>query len=297
MTTPLVRSDIMRASIRIAFCVAALLPARVALADDGDIRVDVVVDMTDAGRKIPRPTPDHPAYYYPVTRGYTQGGAILNSEKAPPPTLAVQRLFAKALAEQGYLVAIKHPPSLVLIFWWGYKAPEFAGPSADMSPSAISGGQTSGANAARQGYGAINQLSESGGLSSTISANHNEMEELVLGTTFDPDPMENPIYRSPRTEELMNAAGVARYYVMVGAMSFSSAAEKKPVLMWTARVSTELQDHTLEQVLPTLISTAAPMFGQDSKGPQITKDPIVPMGNVIVGTPVLKTDKPASAAP
>src|ERR1700733_11813401 len=95
-------------SLRIAFCLVALFPARAALDDDDNgLRVDVVVDMTEAGKQIPRPTPDHPAYYYPVIRGYTEGGNILVGEKPPPPTADVMHMIAKALAEQGYLLMRK----------------------------------------------------------------------------------------------------------------------------------------------------------------------------------------------
>ncbi len=277
----------MHPSLRIAVCLAALLPARAALADDsGDIKVDVVVDMTDAGRKIPRPTPEHPAYFYPVTRGYTEGGAVLTGEKPPPPPEEVQHLIAKALAEQGYLVATKHPPSLALIFWWGYKAPDIIGVSGDQAPSSVGGpGQTS-----------VWQAALSGQLPQNISANHNEMEELVFGSEYAPDPLANSgSHPSLRVEALTNAARVPRYYLMVSALDFNSAVKKKPIVLWTARISTSLWSHTLEQVLPTLIATGAPRFGRDTDGPQITTEPTVPMGHVIVGTPVLKSGTPAAS--
>jgi hypothetical protein len=306
MTNPFVRPNIVRSSIRIAFCLGALLPARIALADydSGDARVDVVVNMTDAGRKVPPPTPDNPAYYYPVTRGYTQGGTILTGEKPPPPTVEVEHLMAKALAEQGYLVATSHPPSLVLIFWWGYKAPEITGPGSGMAGNGYAAQALSGYTAGPQPVGSslasqqIVNVARMGLLPVNISANHDEMEELVFGSDFDLDSLQNDGgHPSPRLEALTNASRVARYYLMVSALDFKSATQKKPVVLWTARVSTELWSHTLDQVLPTLIAKGAPMFGRDSDGPQMTTAPIVPMGHVIVGTPVLKTDASGSAIP
>jgi hypothetical protein len=110
-------------SIRTAFCLAALCPASVSVAHDNSIRIDVVVDVTKAGEKVRRPTPDSPVYYYPYTSGFAARDPIPAGAEEPPPTLAVQHLIAVALANDGYWVMNKNsPPSLVLAFWWGYQA-------------------------------------------------------------------------------------------------------------------------------------------------------------------------------
>ena len=67
--------------------------------------VAVVVDMTDAGRKIATPTPDHPAFYVPVVVGYRSEGGQIAGEKPPPAPERVLRQLAVTLAEQGYRVA------------------------------------------------------------------------------------------------------------------------------------------------------------------------------------------------
>jgi hypothetical protein len=278
--------DVMRASIRLALCAAALLSGRFAFADGGDnggIRVDVVVDLTDAGKKVTRPTPEHPAYYYPVTRGYTEGGASLVGEKPPPPTADIQRMIFKALAQQGYLLMTKKsPPSLILMLWWGYKAPVFLGPGAQ----------------GQNGDGSDNSAGVPMSGRVSLAANHNEMEELVMGTKYEPDYWEyDGAHPSIRLEALTHASRVANYYMMVSALDFKSATQKKTVVLWTARVSTSRWSHTLDQVLPTLIATGAPLFGRDSDGPHIGTEPLVPIGHVIVGAPVLKTDAPVSAEP
>src|SRR5665213_2214610 len=90
-----------------------------------EIRVDVVVDLTDAGKKIARPTPARPVYYLPLTVGYREEGAFVSGQKLPPATAEVQHLLAEALAQQGYFVMARaSAPSIVLVFWWGYLAPE-----------------------------------------------------------------------------------------------------------------------------------------------------------------------------
>jgi len=64
-------------SFRFLFALIALASGPAALANDwheesdksGDLKVDVVVDMTEAGKRIPHPTPEHPAYYLPLPAG------------------------------------------------------------------------------------------------------------------------------------------------------------------------------------------------------------------------------------
>lgn len=224
-----------------------------------EIKVAVVVDMTDAGKKFPQPTPAHPTYFYPVTRGYTVGQGLIEGEKPPPPTAAVQHLIALALAKQGYLVATSQsPPSLILTFWWGYKAPVMNG-----AP-----------------------------LPTDVMTHETELEELVFGSSHDRNTYEyNP---SLRLQALAGAASVPRYYVTVSALDFAAATrEKKIVVLWTAHVSTGLYGHTLEEVLPTLIATGAPQFGKDTGGAvwPFKSVQMVPMGHVEVGAPYLGTSQ------
>jgi len=289
----------MRPSIRLALCLAALFPARIARADDdNDLRVDVVVDLTDDGAKIARPTAAHPAYFYPIVRGYTQAGAVVPGEKPPPPSWQVQHLIAKALAEQGYLLTTKQsPPSLLLMFWWGYKAPLFVGPSSGGAGSTNSG---AGANPETPGGAAlaINEALQSGVMGTNVMENEGEMEQLVFGSNHDRNT--NGYTNSVRLQSLSDASRVARYYVTVSALDFAAATQqKKLVVLWTEYISTDLYGHTLDEVLPSLIAAGAPMFGRDTDGAQwpMKTVPIVPMGRVEVGVPYVKTYPGAPATP
>jgi hypothetical protein len=289
---------------RLGLGIAAIFSTRAVLGADSDIRIDVVVDMTDAGRSVPRPTPRHPAYYMPVVRGYTPGtgNGYVADEKQPPPSAEIERMLANTLAAQGYVLARKSfPPSLVLMFWWGYKAPAIEGPSGDQAETQIAtpGGIPVGIESAIQidsNYAAgMNQLAQHGTLQANLSGNYNAMDELVFGSEFDPQIVQN--LPPPRTDTLAQASRVPRYYLMISAMDFNAAVKKKIVVLWTARVSTELWRHNLGEVLPSLISAGAPMLGRNSNGPHMTSGPIVPAGHVLVGTPVLKSYAPESAAP
>src|ERR1700689_1294614 len=80
--------------------------------------------MSPEGEKVQRPTREKPAYYFPIYVGYEQRGTVLPGMLPPPPLDEVQRALTDALAEQGYRVATnRFPPSLALVFRWGYIAP------------------------------------------------------------------------------------------------------------------------------------------------------------------------------
>ena len=239
----------MRQILRIALGLLALLPARLVRAADDDgnnLKVDVVVDLTDEGQKITRPTAAHPAYFYPVVKGYTHSGDVVPGEKPPPPDPDVEHLIAKALAEQGYLLTTKtHPPSLLLMFWWGYKAPLFVGPSSGGAGSMNSGAGATPTNAAA----AISQALQSGVMGTNVMENGGEMEQLVYGSNHDRNT--DAYTHSVRLDTLNQEARVPRYYVIVSALDYAALTQqKKAVVLWTAFVSTDLYGHTLDQVLP-----------------------------------------------
>ncbi len=290
--------DITRTPSYMLLALCGLLPAGRAFGDDvvadsNPLSVDVVVDLTEPGKKVTRPTPANPAYYYPVIKGYTPGGTILAYENAPPPVAVVEHLAAVELAKQGYLLARKGaPPTLLLIFWWGYKAPEMMNDDLLM-PGLNAGGTTS--------YGGVQipkaeWLAMTGQLPTGTSVNAQEMETLVMGSKYDPGAFHN--HPNPRQERAKSGALAPRYYFMVSALDFKSAVEHKQfVVLWTARISTELSGHTLDEALPTLIHDGAPAFGQDTNGPQFTAGPVLPSVRVYAGPLVVKSTSFTSEPP
>ena len=97
--------------------------------ESGNILVQVVVDMSEAGKKLARPTPQHPVYYLPLPAGYKEIGYSPYFQRTPPTTSAVLELLNRELSRQGYLImSHEHHPSIVLTFFWGYIDPS-GGPS------------------------------------------------------------------------------------------------------------------------------------------------------------------------
>lgn len=194
-----------------------------------------------------------------MIRGYTEGGAVLTVfQKPPPPNAQIEGLFAKALADQGYLPATRqNRPSLILIFWWGYVAPIFK-----------QEGRTATVN--------------SGPL-----INADEMMEVVNGDYLP----------SPFKPEVMDSMEVPRWYMRVVAMDFADWQYRhKRTTLWQAHVSAGLWGYYLDEVLPTLIANGVPSFGRATEA-QFAETPVVPLGRVVVGTPVLKSYVNPAPAP
>ena len=87
----------------------------------GNVMINVVVDMTDEGKRVAHPTPDNPAYYVALPMGNKEFGYAAFFQKPPPKPAEVKALLDRELSKQGYLAATRqHDPSLVLAFYWGY---------------------------------------------------------------------------------------------------------------------------------------------------------------------------------
>ena len=273
--------------IGVAWAFAALLPARGFIDQEtNDLRVDVVVDMTDAGKKIARPTPDNPAYYLPLTVGYKEVGAYVPDQKPPPPKIEVEDLLNKALSLQGYRVMTKESrPSLVLVFWWGHMAPEIISTEAGAPES-----HTNSFNAGNVGDGAAFDSSDPrkliAGFSTVASANESEMVSLVAGNARDYQyATDKP---NPVLQQILTMEKAPRHYLIVSAFDFRDWLHHRSTLLWQAHVSTELSGVSLDKALPRLIATAAPLFGRETTAPRLIGVPMVPTGHVHLGAPVVK---------
>ena len=254
-----------------------------------DISIDVVVDLTEAGRKIARPTPGQPAYYLPLTAGYKELGAFVPNQTAPA-NLEVQHLLARALYDQGYRVTNRsQPPSLVLVFWWGHLAPEI------ISPEVSGSGSHTDAFHRTSFYGS-NWDAMLAELPTQQSESEKLMVSLVAGSTRDYQyATDNP---NPKLERILTMERSPRHFLIMAAFDFQDWARHKTTLLWQAHVSTELADHSLGEVLPTLIRTAAPLFGRETTSPQLlaVSGPPAATATVTVGTAVVK-DYPQSIRP
>lgn len=227
-----------------------------------DTDVNVVVDMTEAGRAVSPPTKEKPAFYYPVLAGYREAGSLVAGEKSPPPA-PVAKLLAKALATQNYYVvgAQTPAPTLLLVFHWGYMNPQID----DLGDAE---------NPQQQFW------------------NQREMLALVAGNT-----LKNIGVFDFKRDDVLQAARDERYFVLISAYDFAAAKEKKKKLLWQAKLSTPSNGVSLAEVLPGMISAGGPHFGRETKLPAMVNAPIAKEGKVEIGTPTIVDETGQPAAP
>jgi hypothetical protein len=240
------------------FALAALTPLRAGILGFGapsDADVNVVVDMTEEGRKVAPPTKEKPAFYFPVLAGYREMGSLVAGEKSPPPN-SVAKLLAKTLAAQNYYVmGAKTPaPTILLVFHWGYMNPQ------------------------------IDDLGEPDNPQQTFW-NQKEMLSLVAGNTIT-----NIGIFGFQREDILQAARDDRYFVIVSAFDFEAAKEKKKKLLWQAKMSTPSNRVSLAEVIPAMIIAGGPHFGRETKLPESVTAKLAKEGKVDVGTPTVVPD-------
>ncbi len=88
----------------------------------------VTTDMTKEGKKISPPTAEHPAYYVPVSLGYSESGDVAQHYQRKPAEEPILRGVVEALAKQHYLIASRDfPPTLTIVVEWGTITPVYYG--------------------------------------------------------------------------------------------------------------------------------------------------------------------------
>lgn len=268
--------------VRIALAAALLiLPGLVRAAAD----VTVVVDLSPEGRKVAHPTPDHPSYYKPTMGTYQEMGGLVAGEK-PPSVHAMVHVVATELAKQGYLVALSHPPDLVIDISWG--TINLAG------QGSMSANGNIGIGLSAQGTGNIGTNVDSLGLPAPtgplISGDdihaQNQMLALVLGHTVT--NVMSP--ESAGHSELLEAANDDRYFVVVTAYDFSAwESQHRRVVLWKAKMSVPKEGYFFDDILDSLVKAGGPSFGRETiNHPRL--EPLVPNGHVEIGTPTVKND-------
>jgi len=269
----------MPARLGILFGLVVLLVPEILLAEnsdaivdaDGNTSVDVIVELTDAGKGRERPTPGHPAYYVPICAGYNPGGQLAFWNRQPPTETKIIEELANNLAGQGYLVATHdHRPSLFLVVSWGYLAPRPSGTSAWQMY--ING------RVPRPMVMPLHAISNTAEMLALTGGSRslNAWAETDHGAALD---------------EAVLAAGVPRYYTKVVAVDYADWRRHQYTELWTARLSVPYWGCYLDEALPALFKTGAPMFGRDMSAPQMIKASVIPKGRVEVGTPVVKGDQ------
>ncbi|QYM78704.1 hypothetical protein K0B96_15590 [Horticoccus luteus] len=220
--------------------------------------INVNGSVTEAGRRLARPTPERPAYYFPLLANWRTDDAVEPGEKPPAEALLTHPLV-RALAQQGYRVATAKtpPPTLLLVFYWGAVAAD----SEDMSddPDAPD----------------------------PVLLNAQEMLTLVGASEV------HNLQMSIERQRVLDAAAQDRFFVIVTAYDYADARKKTKTELWQARMSTPAQGVEISDVVQALVESGAPQFGRESSRPVWVKAP-VRTGHVELGEAMVVPETPAS---
>lgn len=193
--------------------------------------VIVATDTTEAGKAIPAPSPDRPAYYLGMSLG-CKLGSMPGDEEPDPKQLEL--FVAGILAKQGYrgAQAGDHEPSLLLVLQWGYLRPG----SNDL--------------AWFLGYDA----------SQDIAA------PSTVGRGVGPEVWRRSL-RSRITRTVLEYAAEPVYGIIVTAFDFRTARTPQPVLYWQTRIALPANGKSMAEALPAMLRAAGPAIGRSADRP------------------------------
>lgn len=228
-----------------------LLPAKERLSE-----VSANAELTEAGKKIPRPTPDKPVYYVPVIYGWHEDGALVAGEE-PPKRADLIRQVGQALAKEGYVLQALRPngnnttPSLIITVEWGYLNPVVT------NEGALN--QTTGDG----GTMAVAGMRDDPTQRESTNLNQRQMLALVAGSALT----RQAFFSEADWQKLNAAVAEDRYYLIVSALDFAASLKGEQVLLWRTRMSTPRQGVWMQDVVPALVTAGTPLFGRQSDVP------------------------------
>jgi len=238
--------------------------------------INVNVTLTEEGKKIDRPTRENPAYYRAAVVGFKEEGNLVAGEKKPDKGKVFQ-VLKKTLAAQGYLESAPDQVSsatLLLAFYWGYANPDRESDAASVYDPDMDQD-----------------------MPITSFKNKEAMIGLVSGRTSKTVTDYND--KTVENDRAVQEAIEDRYFLIVSAYDLKTAiTQKKKKLLWVARTSTpSARASSLAEVLPAMIDTAAPFFGQEVMPPVRSYVPVSRAGKVDVGPVTVRPDAPEGDAP
>jgi hypothetical protein len=190
-----------------------------------------VVANTDVfDHSAPTPAPGKPVYYLAVSAGLRDFGWPMPGEKAPEST-DVLKIVTKILDGQGYkLVPAGKAPAIIIVYSWGtlYRNPD---------PQAPPSG--------------------------------NFVQEMLhfLGTYKASVVPGGPNMFQPALEHLGTMVTHGIYVMRFSAFDFAIAQKGVAKPLWTTNISNSTRGFYLPEILPTMLTVAAPLIGRETKHP------------------------------
>lgn len=246
------------------------------------LQMSFVTEMSDAGRKLPPPSPTQPVYYLAQAGGYRQiGDGASVGEQVPPPA-DMQKLMQDALTKAGYLPAdAAHPATLVVIFHWGSYTTPPETPDAPPIPveiknhqilerAALVGGEKY-SRALEQALVEASALADTKAPSRPNAVTGEPVADNVFGNATGSfsdafDPIAMFLAKTPKNRELYDLATGSCYYVIASGYDAAAAAKKQKLLLWRTKMSVAADGVSLAETVSPMVSRSSRYLGKETDG-------------------------------
>ncbi len=261
----------------------------------------VITEMTEEGKKLPLPSRENPAYYVAQPGGYHMEGHGLADEKQPSAAELANSL-QRALAINGYLpTSPGHPPSLLIIYYWGSHNNLDPGSAEVEGTAFIDAGHKNLLSRAALVGG--NKFASELKKALEMQDRHKEMKAMaspdIAPMMSALSPLQLFLQRDPKIRQLYEESLADCYYAVASAYDYLAGARGERKLLWRSKMTVDAQGVSMTDTLPRLILSGGRYFGRDMpESATITKRMLqegqVKLGPLEVKEYLEKTAGPAS---
>ena len=236
------------------------------------LEMTVFTSMTEAGRKLTPPTREQPAYYEIFAAGYQQEGGTIR-EHPPPPTELLEAMV-KSLQLAGYAPATPdHPPTVMLVQHWGSHNRVDDVVLEEIDPTL-----------AVKNFARRAKLIGGEALASALAKAYEQ--DLMSPPGFSSGSFSRLAQlrdSSPTMRFLLDQARDDVYFVIATAYDYAAMARSERRLLWRTNMTVNARGVSMKQTLPSVIATATPYFGRETKDALAIAARALPEGKVELG--------------
>lgn len=266
---------------------------------------NIFTEMTPEGRKLPKPTPQKPAYYISQAGGVYNGGIGAEHNLKAPPVEKLEALMRKSLAESSYLPSENdtQTPTLVIIYHWGshsFQPPSDVSdengegnvpvPEIDIRKALLDRAMLlGGAKFAHDVADAMQQVDQKASMQrSFVPAPGSDFGGSVA--EMIQDPFDQLRQRSPEMDRLVDELFSSSFFVVASAYDYAALVKKERRLLWRTKMTVNALGVNMLETVPPLIASAGAYFGRETETPVVINKRVSRDGKVEVGTPTVVPD-------
>ncbi|MBE2213309.1 MAG: hypothetical protein IAE82_05510 [Opitutaceae bacterium] len=244
-------------------------------------------EMTDAGRKLEAPSAKAPAYYL-IHAGKPQSFGE-NTNRTPPPQEAdLRATVLRTLEAAHYHEASppEHPPTLILIYYWGVHA-GINDLTAEIDPT----------QAMRNLYQRAHliggeKFAETWRRAREDDDLRRDSMALVYGVSSDEYKLQ---LKSEAVRKLLAQAREDVYFVVVTAYDAAALAREEKVVLWRTKMTVSARGMAMRESIAPLIAASAPYLGRETVEARPVSHRIYRDGRVELGPlEVLGVEEPSA---